>query len=78
MGSLSVNISKVKRIPPGGLRITPQGNREPELPKRAKILPRPLRGQVEAIARTIDELREILLQGFHGTDNREDRDKELT
>ncbi len=39
MGSLSVNISKVKRIPPGGLRITPQGNREPELPKRAKILP---------------------------------------
>jgi hypothetical protein len=33
---------------------------------------------VEAIARTIDELREILPQGFHGTDNREDRDKELT
>jgi len=48
------------------------------LRRTAQRLPRPLRGQVEAIARTIDELREILLQGFHGTDNREDRDKELT
>ena len=48
------------------------------LRRTAQRLPRPLRGQVEAIARTIDELREILLQGHHGTDNREDRDKELT
>jgi len=37
MGSLSVNIAKVKRISPGGLRIQPRENREPDLPKREKI-----------------------------------------
>ena len=37
MGSLSVNIAKVKRISPGGLKIRPRENREPDLPKREKI-----------------------------------------
>lgn len=38
------------------------------LRRTAKRLPQPLRGQVEAIARTIDELREILLHGTDGQD----------
>ncbi len=37
MGSLSVNIAKVKRISPGGLKVKPRENREPDLPKRENI-----------------------------------------
>lgn len=42
------------------------------LRRTAKRLPRPLRGQVEDTATAIEELREILLQGDHRTDNREE------
>ena len=42
------------------------------LRRTAQRLPRPLRGQVEELATIIGELREILLQGHHGKDNREE------
>lgn len=37
MGSLSVNIAKVKRFSPGGLKVRPQENREPDLHQRETI-----------------------------------------